>query len=746
MTSIIYTRTDESPRLASASLLPVFQAFLSTSGLQVEEKDISLAGRVLALFSEVMAASKAGAALKGGPVPDALKELGHLVEQPDSVIVKLPNISASVPQLKACICELKAQNFDLPEYEEASDQYAQVLGSAVNPVLRQGNSDRRAARAVKLYAQKHPHKMSPWSKDSKTRVVSMRESDFYANEKAIQIQADDRLSIKFVPELGDEQTFKSNIKVGPGDVVDASFLSLRELQNYLGCHFSTAREEGLLLSLHLKSTMMKVSDPIIFGEVVKLYFDALLSVHREAIKALNFNPRHGVKDLFNTLNALAEGRETSAVIDQTKARRMLEAIDTCYAQMPRLAMTNSDKGLTHLHVPSDVIIDASMPAMIRAGGKQWDAEGKTCDTIALIPDRSYAGVYQAAIDFCKKHGAFDVATMGHVSNVGLMAQKAQEYGSHDKTFQVPKSGVMQVQNSAGEVLLEHKVDNDDIWRMCLTRGAAIDNWLQLACSKATDTKQVVFWLDKQRAHDGILIERVQQHLQKQNKLNACIMAPTEATTHTLTRSQKSLDTVSATGNVLRDYLTDLFPILELGTSSKMLSIVPLLKGGGLFETGAGGSAPRHVDQLVEENHLRWDSLGEFLAMAEAILFVGQKYNNPQAVALAEALSKANEQYLNHNKAPQRAVKSLDTRGSHFYLAFYWAQALAQQSKVPQLRARFQTVFEKFQANEKQILQELSDAQGHGVDLGGYYHPDPDLLDQIMRPSPSFNSICNSISS
>ena len=661
---IIYTETDEAPALATQSFLPMVQAFTAAAGIQVETRDISLAGRILANFPDSLTPEQ--------KVGDALSELGELAKTPEANIIKTPNISASVPQLKAAIKELQGKDFAVPDYPEepANEEeksikarYAKVLGSAVNPVLREGNSDRRVAAAVKEYARQHPHSMGEWSSDSKTWVASMKDGDFYGSEKSVVIENADDLKIVLVTEEGTTQLLKENVPVLSGEVIDASVMSVNKLRAFFEQTTQEAKREGILLSLHMKATMMKVSDPIIFGHAVDVYYDQVFAKHSESFAKLGVDTRNGLGDVYTKIADLPEAERQQIETD----------IEAVYANRPQLAMVDSDKGITNLHVPSDVIIDASMPAMIRNSGCMWGPDGKLQDTIAMIPDRNYAGIYQATIDYCKQHGAFDPTTMGNVSNVGLMAQKAEEYGSHDKTFEIPVNGSVRVVDSKGTVLLEHTVEQGDIWRMCQTKDIPIRDWVKLGVTRARLTGQpAIFWLDKHRAHDANLIKKVETYLNDHDisGLDIQVLSPIEATMYTLQRVKEGKDTISVTGNVLRDYLTDLFPILELGTSAKMLSIVPLLAGGGLFETGAGGSAPKHVQQLVEENHLRWDSLGEFLAVAASIEDMAIKTNNPKAKILAAALDQANSQFLNNNKSPSRQVGEIDTRGSHFYLTMY----------------------------------------------------------------------------
>ncbi len=735
---IIYTETDEAPALATYSLLPIIRAFTGAVGISVETRDISLAGRILAAFSERLDPAQ--------QQNDDLAELGALTHDPDANIIKLPNISASIPQLTAAIRELQEQGHALPDYpvdpqdekERAiKTRYAKVLGSAVNPVLREGNSDRRVAGPVKEYARKHPHSMGAWSKDSKTHVASMEEDDFYASERSTVVGGASELRIEWIGEDGQAQALKEGLAVQAGEVIDAAVMRRAALRAYYAREIEDARVNGVLLSLHLKATMMKVSDPIMFGHAVTVFFEPVFNKHAERFKELGVDPRNGLGDLHAKLSDLPAQERAAIEAD-------LQAV---YAQRPALAMVDSDKGITNLHVPSDVIIDASMPAAIRSSGRMWGPDGKLHDTKALIPDRCYAGIYQEVIDFCKQHGAFDVATMGSVSNVGLMAQKAEEYGSHDKTFEIQAQGRVRVVDADGNTLLEHAVEEGDIWRMCQTRDLPIRDWVKLAVTRARLTNTpAIFWLDEHRAHDAQLIAKVQDYLREQDTdgLEIRILAPVEAIRYTLERVKAGKDTISVTGNVLRDYLTDLFPILELGTSAKMLSIVPLLAGGSLFETGAGGSAPKHVQQFLKEGHLRWDSMGEYLALAVSLEELARKTKNPQLRVLADTLDQANRSFLNNNRSPSRKVGELDTRGSHFYLALYWARALAGQESDPALRARFTPLARELGEQETAIVEELNAAQGAGVDIGGYYHPDRDKTTRAMRPSRRFNALLESL--
>jgi len=735
---IFYTETDEAPALATYSFLPIVQAFTRAAGIEVQTRDISLAGRILANFPDRLSEEQ--------KVGDALAELGELAKTAEANIIKLPNISASVPQLTAAIQELQAKGYDIPDYpaEPGNDEeqaikarYAKVLGSAVNPVLREGNSDRRVAAPVKEYARKHPHSMGEWSADSRSHVASMADGDFYGSERSAVIDKAGELAIELTTASGERRVLKDRLKVSEGEVIDASVMSVARLREFYEQEAQAAKAEGVLLSLHLKATMMKVSDPILFGHAVDVYFKDVFAKHKDTFNRLGVSPRNGLGDLYKKIATLPEAE-----------RQQIEAdIQAEYQNRPQLAMVDSDKGITNLHVPSDVIVDASMPAAIRSSGKMWGPDGKLHDTKAMIPDRNYAGVYQATIDFCKEHGAFDPRTMGTVSNVGLMAQKAEEYGSHDKTFEIPESGSVRVSDASGTVLLEHKVEQGDIWRMCQTKDIPIRDWVKLAVTRARLTGQpAIFWLDENRAHDAELIRKVEAYLKDHDTsgLDIQIMSPIEATLYTLERVKQGKDTISVTGNVLRDYLTDLFPILELGTSAKMLSIVPLLAGGGLFETGAGGSAPKHVQQLLEENHLRWDSLGEFLALAVSIEDLAIKSGSAKARVLAAALDSANGEFLNTNKSPSRKVGELDTRGSHFYLALYWARALAAQDEDAELKAAFTPVAVALTSQESTIVEELNGVQGKPVDLGGYYRPDREKTAAVMRPSANFNAVIDSL--
>ena len=735
---IIYTETDEAPALATYSFLPIVQAYTQAAGIAVETRDISLAGRIIANFPDnLTAAQKQG---------DALAELGELAKTPEANIIKLPNISASIPQLTAAISELQQQGYDIPDYpEEAVNaeqesikaRYAKVLGSAVNPVLREGNSDRRVAGPVKEYAQKHPHSMGAWSPDSKSHVASMSDGDFYSSEKSAVIESAGEVKIELLGDDGDTRVLKPSVPVLEGEVIDASVMSCKPLRAFFEQAARDAKSQGVLLSLHMKATMMKVSDPIIFGHAVSVYYKEVFEKHAATFEKLGVDTRIGLGVVYAKI----------AVLPDDQRKQIEDDIQAVYRTRPELAMVNSDKGITNLHVPSDVIIDASMPAAIRSSGQMWGPDGKLHDTKAMIPDRNYAGIYQAVIDFCKQHGAFDVTTMGNVSNVGLMAQKAEEYGSHDKTFEIPANGTVRVSDATGNTLLEHKVEQGDIWRMCQTKDLPIQDWVKLAVNRARLTGQpAVFWLDKNRAHDANLINKVETCLKDHDTsgLEIKILPPVEAIRYTLQRVKAGDNTISVTGNVLRDYLTDLFPILELGTSAKMLSIVPLLAGGGLFETGAGGSAPKHVQQLLAENHLRWDSLGEFLALAVSLEDLAQKTGSDKTRVIAAALDKANGLFLNNNKSPSRKAGELDTRGSHFYLAMYWAQALAEQNDDAELKALFAPVAQQLTDNEAKIVAELNEVQGKPAELGGYYRPDKALASKVMRPSPTFNAVIDGL--
>ncbi|TWI53135.1 isocitrate dehydrogenase [Pseudomonas duriflava] len=737
---IIYTLTDEAPALATYSLLPIVKAFTASSGIAVETRDISLAGRIIATFPEYLSDDQ--------KISDHLAELGQLAKTPEANIIKLPNISASVPQLKAAIKELQAQGYALPNYpdepktdeeKDVKSRYDKIKGSAVNPVLREGNSDRRAPLSVKNYAKKHPHKMGAWSTDSKSHVAHMSSGDFYGSEKSALISGDGSVRIELIKKDGSTQVLKEKTAVKTGEVIDAAVMNAKALRSYIETAIADAKDSGVLLSLHLKATMMKVSDPIMFGHVVSVFYAEALNKHAETLSQLGVDLNNGLGDLYAKIKSLPEEKQAEIEAD----------IQAVYEKRPALAMVNSDKGITNLHVPSDVIVDASMPAMIRESGKMWGPDGQLHDTVAMIPDRCYAGLYQVVIDDCKLNGAFDPATMGSVPNVGLMAQKAEEYGSHDKTFQIPADGVVRVTDDKGQLLLEHTVEAGDIWRMCQTKDAPIRDWVKLAVNRArASNTPAVFWLDPARAHDSQLIEKVKTYLKDHdtNGLDIQIMSPEEATRFSLARIREGKDTISVTGNVLRDYLTDLFPIMELGTSAKMLSIVPLMNGGGLFETGAGGSAPKHVQQFVQENHLRWDSLGEFLALAESLDHYGNVTNNAKAKLFAKTLDQANGKFLDSNKSPSRKVGELDNRGSHFYLALYWAQALAEQTEDSALQAQFTKLAQTLSDNETKIVEELNTVQGKPVEIGGYYHPNPELASQAMRPSATLNAALNALAS
>ncbi len=728
---IVYTFTDEAPALATYSFLPIVQAFTKAANISIETADISLAGRMIATFPEYLTPAQRQ--------PDALALLGELAKTPAANIIKLPNISASVPQLMAAIQELQAQGYDLPDYpaQPQNDaeaaikaRYGKVLGSAVNPVLREGNSDRRVAAAVKKYAQKHPHRVGAWAADSKTHVAHMDGGDFYGSERSVVIKDAGDLKIELVAADGAVTVLKEKTTVTAGEVIDAAVMSVKALRAFYDKEINAAKGSNILLSLHVKATMMKVSDPILFGHAVTVYYGDVFAKYADTFDRLGVNPNNGIGDVYAKIQSLPEVERKAIESD----------LHNIYSHRPQLAMVNSDKGITNLHVPSDVIIDASMAAAIRTSGKMWGADGQAHDTKAMIPDRCYATIYQACIEFCQQHGAFDVTTMGNVANVGLMAQKAEEYGSHDKTFEIPIDGVVRVVDATGATLIEHPVDRGDIWRMCQTKDLPIQDWVKLAVNRARATGcPTIFWLDQDRDHDANLIAKVNKYLAHHDTtgLDIQILAPVAAMRFTCEQIKQGKNVISVTGNVLRDYLTDLFPILELGTSAKMLSIVPLLAGGGLFETGAGGSAPKHVQQFLAEGHLRWDSLGEFLALAVALEDLGQKTNNPDALILAETLDKANGMYLDHAKSPSSKVHELDNRGSHFYLTMYWAQALSEQSKNSELQAKFAKLAGQLQENEEAILTELNAAQGQAVDIGGYYHPDREKAIGAMRPSGVF---------
>ncbi|MEB3074969.1 NADP-dependent isocitrate dehydrogenase [Capnocytophaga gingivalis] len=734
MKSIVYTKTDEAPFLATHSLLPIIQRFCASSAVEFVLKDISLAGRILAAFPERLS--------KEQQVEDALAELGKLATTPEANIIKLPNISASVPQLKAAIAELQGQGYPLPDYPETPTteeekavkaRYDKVKGSAVNPVLREGNSDRRAPKAVKEYAKAHPHSMGAWAKDSQTAVATMQEGDFYHNEQSVTLKAADTVRIELLTATGKTEVLKEGLALQEGEIIDATVMSKKALLAFYKEQFARAKSMGVLLSLHLKATMMKVSDPILFGYAVETFFEPLFSKYADTFKRLGVNVRNGFSDVLERISTLPEAEKAAIEKD----------IEKVFAEAPAVAMVNSDKGITNLHFPNDVIVDASMPAMIRNSGKMWNAKGETQDTLAVLPDSSYAGIYQVVIDFCKENGAFDPTTMGSVPNVGLMAQKAEEYGSHDKTFEVPEDGEIRIVGAHGKVYLSHQVEQGDIWRMCQVKDAPVQDWVKLAISRAKATgAPAIFWLDTLRPHDHELIKKVGRYLNDYDTegLEIHILSPEEATLFSLKRAKKGLDTISVTGNVLRDYLTDLFPILELGTSAKVLSIVPLMNGGGLFETGAGGSAPKLAEQLYQENHLRWDSLGEFLALGASLEHFAQTYQNPKAQVLADALDKAVGKVLEEGKSPQSKVGTLDNRGSHFYLAYYWAAALAAQTQDSALAQEFAPIAKALTENEAQILSELMQVQGKSVDIQGYYHPNEALTYQVMQPSKTLNSI------
>ena len=735
---IIYTKTDEAPALATYSLLPIVNAFTAAAGILVESRDISLAARILASFPDKLDA--------GQRHPDSLAELGELAKNPAANIIKLPNISASIPQLQEAIAELQAQGFGIPDYPEepksadehdTHSRYAKILGSAVNPVLREGNSDRRVAAAVKTFARQHPHSMGAWSNDSKTHVAHMTDGDFYGSEQSAVVATEGDLKITFTAVDGSETVLRESVAVTKDELVDATRMDCAALQDFFETEIAAAKDAGVLLSLHLKATMMKVSDPIMFGHAVKVYFKDVFEKHAAVLEQIGVDANNGIGDLHTKITELDD-----------EQRSVIEAdIAAVYEKQPALAMVNSDKGITNLHVPSDVIIDASMPATIRTSGKMWGPDGQLADTKAMIPDRCYAGIYSEIIDFCRQNGAFDVTTMGNVCNVGLMAQKAEEYGSHDKTFEIAGTGTVRVSNANSDTLLEHSVSEGDIWRMCQTRDLPIRDWVRLAVSRARQTgTPAIFWLDEQRAHDRNLIEKVNRYLPDHdtNGLDIRILSPVEAMRASLERVKNGYDTISVTGNVLRDYLTDLFPILELGTSAKMLSIVPLLAGGGLYETGAGGSAPKHVQQFINEGHLRWDSLGEFLALAVSIEDIAGKSDNKAALLLANALDEANSKYLTSNKSPSRKVNEHDNRGSHFYLAMYWAESLAANSSDLALAGRFAKTAQALADNEDTINSELLAAQGSAMDIGGYYRPDESKATAAMRASPTLNGIIDAI--
>ncbi|OCL85227.1 Isocitrate dehydrogenase [NADP] [Arcobacter porcinus] len=728
MAQIIYTKVDEAPALATYSFLPIIKAFTKSSGIEMVQKDISLAGRIIATFPENLKADQ--------KIGDALAELGAMTQDPNANIIKLPNISASIPQLKAAISELQSKGYDVPNYdasEEISARYSKILGSAVNPVLREGNSDRRAPGAVKNYAKNNPHKMGEWKKDSKTDVVHMNANDFFGTELSTTLNKEDNFKISFIANDGKETVLKASLPLENGEVVDATKMSAKALQEFYQKSIDEAKKRDVLLSLHLKATMMKVSDPIMFGFAVKVYFKDLVEKHNDTFTKIGVNFNNGLGDLYSKLDQ----------VDDAKRAEILADIDAVYAKQPRLAMVNSAKGITNLHVPSDVIIDASMPAMIKGGGKMWNKEDKEEDTLAMIPDRCYATTYQIVIEDCKKHGALDPKTMGSVPNVGLMAKKAEEYGSHDKTFQAQADGKIVVTNKAGETVFSFDVDNGDIFRMCQTKDEPIKDWVKLAVNRAKlSNTPAVFWLDKNRGHDTQMISKVEKYLKDYDLsgLEISIKAPDDAMQYSLDRMRKGLDTISVTGNVFRDYNTDLFPILELGTSAKMLSIVPLMQGGGLFETGAGGSAPKHVQQLQEENYLRWDSLGEFMALAASFDHLANTQNNKKAAILAKTLDAATGTFLINDKSPARKIGSIDNRGSHFYLAMYWADELAKQNEDAELKAEFAPISKAMNENEAQIVKELTECQGKVANTGGYYLFDDELTSKVMRPSATLNKI------
>ena len=738
MSKIIYTKTDEAPALATYSLLPIVKAFTKSSGISIETKDISLAGRILAAFPDFLNENQ--------KQNDALAELGDMVKTPEANIIKLPNISASIPQLKAAIKELQAKGFALPDYPDEPEngdeksiktRYDKIKGSAVNPVLREGNSDRRAPKAVKNYAKKNPHSMGKWSSSSKSHVATMTEGDFRHNEKSVTLSEATTVNIEHIDASGKTIILKEGLPLQKDEIIDASVMQKNALLRFLETQVQDAKDKGVLFSLHMKATMMKVSDPIIFGYAVRVFFKDVFDKHAETFDKIGVDVNNGFGNLLANLSEVSEEKRNEILAD----------IDACYKNNPDLAMVNSDKGITNLHVPSDVIIDASMPAMIRNSGQMWNANGKSQDTKAVIPDSSYAGIYTATIDFCREHGAFDPTTMGTVPNVGLMAQKAEEYGSHDKTFEITANGTVRVVDTNGNTLIEHTVEQGDIWRMCQVKDAPIQDWIKLAVSRARATHTpAVFWLDEDRAHDAEIIKKVNMYLPNHDTsgLDIQILSPIKATKFTLNRVKNGKDTISVSGNVLRDYLTDLFPILELGTSAKMLSIVPLMNGGGLFETGAGGSAPKHVQQFVEENHLRWDSLGEFLALAVSLEHLSETTNNPKAKILGDALDNATEKLLENKKGPSRKVNELDNRGSHFYLAMYWAQELAAQNDDLELKNQFSKIAEELTTNETTIVDELNNVQGTAMNIDGYYEPNENLVSQAMRPSSTFNTIIKAL--
>lgn len=734
MAKIIYTKTDEAPALATYSLLPIVQAFTKPAGIELETRDISLAGRIKATFPEFLKEEQR--------ISNDLVELGELVTQPDANIIKLPNISASMPQLKEAIKELQNKGFSVPNYpdEPTTDEeknvkgrYDKIKGSAVNPILREGNSDRRAPKAVKEYARKNPHSMGAWSADSRTAVAAMKGGDFYANERSVTLSSATTVTIRFTDSEGKSSNLKDGLKLQSGEIIDATILSKKALLGFLKEQIQEAKAKGVLFSLHMKATMMKVSDPVIFGHAVRVFFSDVFEKHSAILTQLNVDVNNGFGDLLSKIETLPADQKNN----------LLKDIEACYANSPELAMVNSDKGITNLHVPSDVIIDASMPAMIRTSGKMWNAKGKAIDTLAVIPDSTYAPLYQVTIDFCKKNGAFDPTTMGTVPNVGLMAQAAEEYGSHDKTFILREAGKVEVVDENGTVLLSHDVEEGDIWRACQTKDAPVRDWVKLAVNRARATgSPAIFWLSQDRAHDTEVIKKVETYLKEHDTtgLDIRILSLVDATQFTLERLKDGKETISVTGNVLRDYLTDLFPILEVGTSAKMLSIVPLMNGGGLFETGAGGSAPKHVEQFIEENHLRWDSLGEFLALAVSLEHLGLTFNNQKALVLAETLDLATTTFLMNDKSPSRSAGEIDNRGSHFYLAMYWAQELAKQGTDTELRNTFAPIAEMLSSNESRIIQELNSIQGKAIEIDGYYCPDVELTSRAMRPCQLFNDI------
>jgi isocitrate dehydrogenase len=738
MSKIIYTKTDEAPALATYSFLPIVKAFTKTSGITIETKDISLAARILASFPDFLKEDQ--------KQNDALAELGEMVKLPEANIIKLPNISASVPQLKEAIKELQSKGYNLPDYPDETEnekeksiktRYDKIKGSAVNPVLREGNSDRRAPKAVKNYAKKNPHSMGKWSSSSKSHVSAMTEGDFCHNEKSITLSEATTVNIEFNDTKGNTLILKENLALQNGEIIDAAVMQKNALLRFLEAQIEDAKDKGVLFSLHMKATMMKVSDPIIFGHAVRVFFKDVFAKHTKTFNEIGVDVNNGFGNLLANLSEVSEEKRNEILAD----------IEACYKNNPDLAMVNSDKGITNLHVPSDVIIDASMPAMIRNSGQMWNAKGKSQDTKAVIPDSSYAGIYTATIDFCREHGAFDPTTMGTVPNVGLMAQKAEEYGSHDKTFEIKSNGSVRVIDKNNNVLIEHTVEAGDIWRMCQVKDAPIQDWIKLAVSRARATNDpTVFWLDEDRAHDAEIIKKVEMYLPNYNTsgLDIQILSPIKATKFTLNRIKAGKDTISVSGNVLRDYLTDLFPILELGTSAKMLSIVPLMNGGGLFETGAGGSAPKHVEQFVEENHLRWDSLGEFLALAVSLEHLSETTSNKKAKVLADTLDSATEKLLENKKGPSRKAGELDNRGSHFYLAMYWAQDLANQNDDLELKNQFTPISQELNTNETSIVNELNKVQGSAFNIDGYYEPSETLVSQAMRPSNKFNSIIENI--